>query len=350
MPMLSVPLPLVVEGLGLLWLLRLALSFLGLLVAACLPSALHGRQKPGAVAVVTGATDGIGKAVAKQLYARGYKLVLVSRTMDRLQAARAEIAMSCPGREGDDLITVVQFDFGANAGDDDWAKLAEKLPKEVAVLYNNVGVSYDHAEFLEGLPAAKLDAICEVNMRAMVKLSKLVLPGMLAADNGAIVNIGSAAGSIADPLYSVYSGSKAFVEKFSESMAAEVGGRGRVIVQDHIPYFVATKLAKIRRASVFAPSPETWAAASVGSIGRGGPVVVPYFPHKLQAAALGLIPSFAWNRYKVSHKALSFCCDSTVFLSKTVPSHAVRPARQYGFGVDVRRRALKKLEAKAKKG
>ena len=119
----------------------------------------------------------------------------------------------------------------------------------------------------------------------------------------------------------VYSGSKAFVERFSESMAAEVGGKsGGVLVQDHIPFFVATKLAKIRKASVFAPSPETWAAASVGSIGRGGAVVVPYFPHKLQAAALALIPGFVWARYK------------------------------YRFGVDVRKRALKKAEAKAKAG
>ena len=55
-------------------------------------------------------------------------------------------------------------------------------------------VSYDHAEFLEQLAPSKVDAILEVNMRAMVMLSQLVLPGMLSAKRGAIINIGSAAG------------------------------------------------------------------------------------------------------------------------------------------------------------
>ena len=81
----------------------------------------------------------------------------------------------------------------------------------------------------------------------------------------------------------------------SESMAAEVGGRGKIIVQDHIPFFVATKLAKIRKASLFAPSPADWAKSSVSSIGCGGAVSVPYLPHKLQAFGLSCIPTPLWN-------------------------------------------------------
>lgn len=309
-----------VQALGLIALTKLALSALGLVWATVKPSGAPKAKGGASWAVVTGATDGIGKAVATELYRRGYNLVLVSRTMDRLQSARAEIAMSCTSRQGDDLIKVVQFDFSTNTSAAEYAKLKAELPAQVSVLYNNVGVSYDHAMFVEELSDAKLDAILEVNMRSMVKLTSLVLPGMLEANSGAIINIGSAAGSIADPLYSVYSGSKAFVEKFSESMAAEVGGRGKIIVQDHIPFFVATKLAKIRKASLFAPSPADWAKSSVSSIGCGGAVSVPYLPHKLQAFGLSCIPTPLWNMYK------------------------------FNFGVGIRKKGMKKAQEKAKSG
>ena len=101
---------------------------------------------------------------------------------------------------------MIKFDFSSDTDSDAYAKLEAQLAESsgpITVLYNNVGVSYDHAEFLEALPATKVDAIIEVNIRAMVKVSQLVLKGMLKEKRGAIINIGSAAGSCADPLYSV---------------------------------------------------------------------------------------------------------------------------------------------------
>ena len=202
-----------------------------------------------------------------------------------------------------------------------WAVLTQAAAlsgKDVGVLYNNVGISYSYAQFLEELPDDRIDSMCEMNMRAMIKVTKLVLPGMLEKKKGAIVNIGSAAGTIPDPLYSVYSGSKAFVEFFSRSMNSELGGRSAITCQDHIPFFVATKMAKIRKASLFAPSPDTWAACSLNSIG-GDSVVVPYWTHQIQASLLTIVPTFAWSKYK------------------------------YSFGVGIRKRGLKKGEdAKSK--
>ena len=166
--------------------------------------------------MVTGATDGIGKAVATQLAKRGVSVVLVSRTQSRLDDTAAEIKAACPSV----ATLTVQLDF-SSAGAEDYARLGAALSgKDIGVLYNNVGISYNYAQFLEQLDAERVDAIIEMNMRAMVKVTQLVLPGMLEQKRGAIVNIGSAARSIPDPLYSVYSGSKAFVEYFSASISA----------------------------------------------------------------------------------------------------------------------------------
>ena len=76
-------------------------------------------------------------------------------------------------------------------------------------------------------------------------------------------------------------------------------------------------MAKIRRPSLFAPSPDSWAQASLRGIGSDA-VLVPYWSHQIQAAALGLVPTALWNRYK------------------------------YGFGVSIRKRGMAKEAEKAK--
>ena len=79
---------------------------------------------------------------------------------------------------------------------------------EVGLLYNNVGVSYDHAEYLQDISDEKVDAIIEVNNRQLVKMTRMVLPQMLERKRGAIVNIGSVEGCIPAPFYVLYGASK----------------------------------------------------------------------------------------------------------------------------------------------
>ena len=99
--------------------------------------------------------------------------MLVSRTKQRLDETAAEIKVACPSVE----TATVQIDF-SSATEADYARLAAALEgKSIGVLYNNVGISYSYAQFLEQLPDERLDAIVEMNMRAMVKCTKMVLPG-----------------------------------------------------------------------------------------------------------------------------------------------------------------------------
>jgi len=244
--------------------------------------------KLGEWAVVTGATDGIGKAVAFELAKKGINLMLVSRTAAKLQEAKEEIKGKYPNVE----IKMVPYDF-AKAGKVDFDNLKEEVDKlEVGLLYNNVGVSYDHAEKISDITDEKVDAIIEVNNRQLVKMTRMVLPQMLARKRGAIVNIGSAEGCIPAPFYVLYGASKAFVEWFTKDLAGELKGCG-VSVQAHIPNFVATKMAipneKRRKGSFFCPWPSTWAKASLAAIGTT-PIVYPYWPHALQLGALQMLP------------------------------------------------------------
>lgn len=99
-----------------------------------------------------------------------------------------------------------------------------------------------------------------------------------------------------------YSASKAYVDYFSRSLHREYAGRG-VWVSCQSPYFVASKMSKIRVASLFAPSPDQWARAAVAAIGAPGgdaDSTVPYWPHALQDGVMLGLPRWAATSYIMS--------------------------------------------------
>ena len=164
------------------------------------------------------------------------------------------------------------------------------------------GASYPGALFFHELPAhASPSALVRINVDSTIGVTGAVLPGMLERRRGAIVNVSSAAGRmpIGNPLYAVYSGTKAFTDYFSRSLAVEYASRG-ISVASHAPYFVATKMARVRVASLFTPSPDTWAAASLAAVGDGNASSVPYWPHALQEAILRALPTTILVAYVMS--------------------------------------------------
>jgi 17beta-estradiol 17-dehydrogenase / very-long-chain 3-oxoacyl-CoA reductase len=254
------------------------------------------RDCGGEWAVVTGATDGIGKAMAIELARRGMSIVLVSRTQSRLDAAAAEVRAA----NAEVHTRTVEIDF-TETHKGIFARLGEALEGlKVGVLVNNVGVSYPHAQYLVEVDDARLDALSTVNVQSMLRVTKTVLDGDHMSAGGAIVNVSSAAGLLSsDPLYAGYAGTKAFVDAFSRSLAVELAAK-RIAVQCHAPLFVATKLAKIRRPSFFVPDPADYARAAVNAFAFGGDVtVVPYWPHRAQHFLVGLCPVGLWAFFKL---------------------------------------------------
>ncbi|MGZ4543160.1 MAG: SDR family NAD(P)-dependent oxidoreductase, partial [Mycobacteriaceae bacterium] len=168
-------------------------------------------------AVVTGASSGIGAALADELAARGYSLIIVARRAELLNALASRLSS-----EHGVQVEVRAVDLSDPAAR---APLATELAeRDISVLCNNAGV----ATFG---PVAELDHdverdLVQLNAVAVHDLTLAVLPGMLARRSGGILITGSAAGNLPVPNNATYAASKAFVNSFAESLRGELSGTG----------------------------------------------------------------------------------------------------------------------------
>jgi len=245
-------------------------------------------SKYGEWAVVTGATDGIGKAYAFELAKKGISVLLLSRTQEKLQEVQKEIKEKYPKVQVDFL----PIDFGkfdAKARDEVKSKI-DKL--DVGVLINNVGMSYPFTKYFHELKDDEVAGLVDINVNSTVWMTRLVLGddshGMIKRKRGAIVNTSSAAGRMTSPLLAEYSGAKAFIESFSKGLKAELAPF-KIHVQCQAPLFVATKLAKIRKTSITVPSPSAYVKSAVAHIGFED-TVSPYWSHALQLWIQRMVP------------------------------------------------------------
>lgn len=182
----------------------------------------------GKVAIVTGATANIGRAIALELAAEGAKLVAVGR--DRLAGSRLIEQALARGAADATFVTADLLDPAAPR-----AVLAEAEQfGPVAVLVNNVGGNVDQGFFADSDPDLWLADI-DLNFGTVLRMTHAVLPGMIARKSGSIVNIGSTAGLVGDYMLPVYSAAKGAVHSFTIVLAKEVGQHG-VRVNAIAPY------------------------------------------------------------------------------------------------------------------
>lgn len=268
-------------------------------------------KKYGSWAVVTGGTDGIGLAYAKQLLKAGLDVIIISRTQSKLEDTVAALSAKFPARQ----VKSIQFDFSVAVETGAYNALMSKITimteGKLGVLINNVGISYPGAllfsELEQHAPHLTRDMV-HMNVDSTVQMSAIALALFKAKpsnkNRGVIVNISSIAGRvpIGNPLYALYSGTKACVDFFSRSLHHEEARNG-IIVQCQSPFFVTTKLSKLRHASLFVPSPDTWAAAAIGCIKPGVASTVPYWPHALQDWVMCALPESLLRPYILSTHA-----------------------------------------------
>lgn len=228
---------------------------------------------------MTGGTDGIGKAYAAALAARGFGICIISRNVEKLETVAEEIE----ARFGVPTVTV-RADFCGETGPEVYGRIAatlDKLPGGVGVLVNNVGMSYRHAEYFHVIRGGRqvLFDLIASNVTACTMMLHLVLPGMLERRKGLVVNVSSLTAVYPMPLLSVYSACKAYVDYLSRALHYEYCDQG-IFVQSLLPGYVATKMSH-RRPSLEVPSPEDFVASAIQTVGEES-YSYGYLPHKIR--------------------------------------------------------------------
>lgn len=208
----------ILAGVGLLTLSCLLLRVLKFLKLNYLTSVNMKKKygKAGEWAVVTGASEGIGQAMALDLARRGFNVCVIARTQSKLDTVVTEIEACGPKGMS------ITFDF-ANATEAAWKELLAKLDAiSIAVLVNNVGVNYEYTNYFMELDVETDLRLIKVNTEAAVRLTKYVLPNMKKAHAGAIVTLGSVTAVCPSPLLATYAGTKAFNVAFGTGLHYEL--------------------------------------------------------------------------------------------------------------------------------
>jgi short-subunit dehydrogenase len=171
------------------------------------------------VALVTGASSGIGLALATILAREGHDLVLVARRRPELEALAAEL-----GSRYGATATVVTADLATPDGAREIHDAVERAALDIDILVNNAGLG-GTGRFAESDAAAE-HRMLAVNVVALTDLTKLFLPAMIERGRGRILNVASTAAFQPGPFMAVYYASKAYVLSFTEALAEELVGTG----------------------------------------------------------------------------------------------------------------------------
>ncbi|RCI04463.1 hypothetical protein CU098_010082 [Rhizopus stolonifer] len=257
-------------------------AFLGYKVFTLLKTLFDVYLVPGIpVNMVTGATDGIGKEFALQLAKEKFNVFLIS-----------------PQYGVETKTFAMDFTKG-NA--EDFKKVGEIVDSiKVGVLVNNVGVNHDIPTPFDEEEQTIIDNIIEVNIKGLMRMTKLVLPQMKANHKGLIFNMGSFAGLVPTPYLSVYSAGKSFLSTWSQALGMEVAKDG--IVVEHVnTYFVVSAMSKIRKSSFLIPYPKNYVASVLSKVGVACGANVPFTstPYPAQGVANWAINNLLTNYFWV---------------------------------------------------
>lgn len=173
----------------------------------------------GKVVLITGASSGFGEDAALLFAAEGCKVVIAARRVERLQA----LAEKIQSQGGEAL--AIPVDVADRADIENMVTTTIDLYERIDILFNNAG--FGHLNWLEDLdPGRDIDTQVQVNLLGVIHTTRLVLPHMLRRGEGHIINMSSAAGLIAAPMYTVYAATKFGVRAFTDALRREVAPLG----------------------------------------------------------------------------------------------------------------------------
>ena len=247
----------------------------------------------GCTALITGASSGLGAEFARQLAPHAACLLLVARRSDRLEELQSQLAR--PGL----TIRVFTADLAQESEIEDFLRALGASGEKVTLLINNAGVG-DHGR-LEDSEWPRIRAMLYVNINALTRLTHALLPELVRARRGAILNVSSIASLMPMPKMAVYAATKAYVTSFSEGIRAETRGTG-VSVTAVCPGPVDTEFFNVaERASpsdtmstpaFFKVPAEEVVRAALTAVARDRARVIPGLQVAVIMALVSLIPIF----------------------------------------------------------
>jgi hypothetical protein len=257
-------------------------------------------------ALITGASSGIGAVYADRLAHRGYDLILVARDQKRLSTLATRLSAST-GRKVD----TITADLTKPA---DVLRVEDRLRSDnsITALVNNAG--FGAASKLVDSKVDDLENMIQLNVTALTRLTLAILPGLVERHHGIIINISSIVALAPELLNGTYSGTKAYVVNFTQSLNHEVGDKG-IQVQAVLPgatsteFWVRAGLPVHNLPNEIVMSADEMVDASLAALDQHELITIPSLPdaadwQKLDAARLALGPNLsrkhAADRYKVA--------------------------------------------------
>jgi short-subunit dehydrogenase len=262
----------------------------------------------GATALITGASSGIGRELARELAPRVRALALVARRKERLE----ELAKELKAKRPDLIVHVEAADVTNREVVDALPAAIEKAIGPVDLLINNAGLG-DFALF-DQASWPKTQQLIDVNVTSLARLTHLFLPGMVARKRGGILNVSSGFGLQFMPGFAAYVGTKHFVTGFTESLRCDVASEG-VCVSQLCPGPVATEFEEItagaqplRTPGFMNMSAEKCARIAIRKFARGRALIIPGFMVNVVYALGGIAPRWllrfiyarAAKRYRIA--------------------------------------------------
>lgn len=258
------------------------------------PSSLHRYTKTSTGqepwAIVTGASDGIGKAFAEELAHRDFNVVLHGRNEEKLTRVRGDLERQWPDRKFRILILDVLKDSQNEARMQTAVDSLADLP--IKVLVNNVGGNANQPPLAaRDQSFADGDAMLDMNARFQMQFTRMLLPQLIAQHSTLVLNIGSGVSEMEIPFLTVYCAAKAAVVSWSRCLQLESDTEGYGIESIAIVVGGVTTERKEQKASLMEPEARVMARSSLNVVGSGRRVVWAYWFHHLFFGFVGTLPT-----------------------------------------------------------